>query len=70
MLAFHALVAADGQDYDIYGEIDLEDLHGPAAPQTIALDVQDGDTMAERRDGAGAKGVMPGVSNYVSITQC
>ncbi|KAI9639283.1 TFIIH p62 subunit, N-terminal domain-containing protein [Dioszegia hungarica] len=57
---------ADGDEadeLDIYGEIDLEDLHGPAAPQTIALDVQGGDMVAERREGAVAKGIMPGRRN-------
>lgn len=52
---------------DIYGEIDLEDLHGPAAPQTIALDVQDTESTTERREGAGAKGIIPGKSKYVSL---
>ncbi len=54
------------QDTDIYDEIDLEDLHGPAAPTTIALDVQGGDVVAERRDGAAVKGIIPGSEPAVS----
>ncbi|RSH88965.1 RNA polymerase II transcription factor B subunit 1 [Saitozyma podzolica] len=51
------------EDYDIYNEIDLEDLHGPAAAQTIPLDVQDTDAVVNGdKETTSAKGVMPGRS--------
>jgi transcription initiation factor TFIIH subunit 1 len=55
------------EDYDIYNEIDLEDLHGPAAAQTIPLDVQDTDAVVNGdKETTSAKGVMPGRSAEVS----
>jgi hypothetical protein len=55
------------EDYDIYNEIDLEDLHGPAAAQTIPLDVQDTDAVVNGdKETTSAKGVMPGISAEVS----
>nr|WRH23628.1 N-terminal domain [Naematelia aurantialba] len=50
-------------DMDIYNEIELEDLRGPAEPSTISLEVQDADKVLEEDDGGAAKGILPGRSD-------
>ncbi|OCF39290.1 transcription initiation factor TFIIH subunit 1 [Kwoniella heveanensis CBS 569] len=47
---------------DLYNEIDLEDLHGPAKETTITLDVQDAADMADKQGNEGPTGVLPGLS--------
>ncbi|WVO17333.1 hypothetical protein L204_105025 [Cryptococcus depauperatus] len=46
-------------DINIYNEIELEDLHGPAGPSTITLDVQDTSALHDSRDRDGPSGIMP-----------
>jgi hypothetical protein len=59
------LIRTFQQDYDIYSEIDLEDLHGPAGATTIPLDVQDAESAVTGDEGSSGKGVMPGRSDDV-----
>lgn len=54
------------QDLDIYGEIDLEDLHGPAEPTTIALEVGDADEAVNGDTSGPGKGVINGKTDEVS----
>ncbi|WRT66590.1 uncharacterized protein IL334_003549 [Kwoniella shivajii] len=49
-----------GSGFDLYNEIDLEDLHGPAQETTIALDVQDSDEMADKQGHEDNAGVLTG----------
>jgi transcription initiation factor TFIIH subunit 1 len=49
---------ADGQDVNIYDEIDLEDLRGPAVQETITLEVPDPDR-PDGGDSATKRGVLP-----------
>ena len=53
---------------DIYNEIDLEDLRGPAVDNTIRLDVQDGeeDTNGDTENAA-ARGIVTGQSIEVCL---
>ncbi|WVQ99485.1 hypothetical protein IAU59_006620 [Kwoniella sp. CBS 9459] len=51
-----------GSGFDLYNEIDLEDLHGPAKETTITLDVQDAADMADKQGSEGPTGVLPGRS--------
>ncbi|WVQ85967.1 hypothetical protein IAT38_008135 [Cryptococcus sp. DSM 104549] len=51
-----ALVETLGGDLGIYGEIDLPDLHGPAAPPTITLDVS---SAALASSSTGPSGILP-----------
>ncbi|WVF71377.1 hypothetical protein IAT40_006181 [Kwoniella sp. CBS 6097] len=51
-----------GSGFDLYNEIDLEDLHGPAKETTITLDVQDAADMADKQGNEGPTGVLPGRS--------
>ncbi|OCF60893.1 transcription initiation factor TFIIH subunit 1 [Kwoniella mangroviensis CBS 10435] len=48
---------------DLYNEIDLEDLHGPAQENTIALDVQEAAGEADKQGQEGVVGVLPGKSD-------
>ncbi|WVR06807.1 hypothetical protein IAU60_003843 [Kwoniella sp. DSM 27419] len=52
-----------GSGTDLYSEIDLPDLHGPAPEATIALDVQDAADMADKQGVQGPSGVLPGRSD-------
>ncbi|WVW84245.1 hypothetical protein I302_106275 [Kwoniella bestiolae CBS 10118] len=52
-----------GTGIDLYNEIDLEDLHGPAQENTIALDVQEAGEMADKQGQEGDAGVLPGRSD-------
>lgn len=54
------------QDTNIYDEIDLEDLRGPAEPETISIQVQDSDE--KEGEAAIRRGIMPGKSNDVRAT--
>ena len=58
-------IVANLQDANIYDEIDLEDLHGPAQENTIALDVRDADADDGTRNGGAVKGILPGRSDEV-----
>jgi transcription initiation factor TFIIH subunit 1 len=50
---------------DIYNEIDMEDLRGPAVDTTIRLDVQEKDDEMEGDDGQVARGIVSGKSQEV-----
>lgn len=50
---------------DIYNEIDLEDLRGPAKDTTIRLDVQEKDDETEGDDGQVARGIVSGQTQEV-----
>jgi len=50
---------------DIYNEIDMEDLRGPAVDTTIRLDVQEKDDEAEGDDGQVVRGIVSGKSQEV-----
>lgn len=69
---FHGLVdeylehEANEQD-DIYNEIELEDLRGPAVDTTIRLDVQDQEDQTNDEDNT-ARGIIAGKSPDVSLT--
>ena len=52
---------------DIYNEIDMEDLRGPAVDTTIRLDVQEKDDEMEGDDGQVARGIVSGKSQEVRI---
>nr|XP_018262956.1 transcription initiation factor TFIIH subunit 1 [Kwoniella dejecticola CBS 10117]OBR85114.1 transcription initiation factor TFIIH subunit 1 [Kwoniella dejecticola CBS 10117] len=52
-----------GSGIDLYNEIDLADLHGPAQDNTITLDVQEAGDMADKHGQEGAGGVLPGKSD-------
>lgn len=58
------------QDEDIYNEIELEDLRGPAVDNTIRLDVQDQDDWLDEEDSV-ARGIILGKTpdELLSITQ-
>ncbi|WWC69962.1 uncharacterized protein I206_103906 [Kwoniella pini CBS 10737] len=49
-----------GSGIDLYNEIDLADLHGPAQDTTITLDVQEAGDMADKQGQDGDGGVLPG----------
>ncbi|KAK4688710.1 transcription initiation factor TFIIH subunit 1, partial [Tremellales sp. Uapishka_1] len=57
-------------DLDIYGEIELDDLRGPAAPSTIPLDVQNASSLmdAQNDEDDGSRGILPGKTNGELIT--
>jgi len=50
---------------DIYNEIDIEDLRGPAVDTTIRLDVQEKDDEMEGDDGQVVRGIVSGKSQEV-----
>jgi len=50
---------------DIYNEIDMEDLRGPAVDTTIRLDVQEKDDEAEGDEGQVVRGIVSGKSQEV-----
>lgn len=50
---------------DIYNEIDMEDLRGPAVDTTIRLDVQEKDDEMEGDDGQVVRGIVSGKSQEV-----
>ncbi|WWC89097.1 uncharacterized protein L201_004015 [Kwoniella dendrophila CBS 6074] len=51
-----------GSGIDLYNEIDLPDLRGPAQDNTITLDVQEASEMADKQGEEGDSGVLPGKS--------
>jgi hypothetical protein len=53
------------QDDDIYNEIEYEDLRGPAAAATIALDVQENEEATNGDKGDVLRGILPGRSEEV-----
>ncbi|ORY26173.1 TFIIH p62 subunit, N-terminal domain-domain-containing protein [Naematelia encephala] len=50
-------------DMDIYNEIELEDLRGPAEASTISLQVQDAEKVVDEDDVGATKGILPGRSD-------